>query len=164
VFHTTKLGGGSFRRYRLNMRTGEMSFTEPSEHESEFPTINPAIAGRPNDFTYSACSIDNGANSFFNAFQKVGLGGDLSLVTLPPGYYGSEPLFAPSTERDGEDAGYILEVVYNGFDHVSELQIFRADDITDKVATLTLKHHLPHQFHGYWHDDVVIAEAKAGSD
>ena len=159
VFNTTKLGGGSFRRYRLNLRTGEMRFTEPSSHESEFPTINPAIAGQPNDFTYSACSVDNGANGFFNGIQKVGPDGDPTLVTLPPGYYGSEPLFAPSTDRNGEDAGYILEVVYNGFDHVSELQIFRAEDITDKVATLRLKHHVPHQFHGFWHDDVVIADA-----
>lgn len=160
VFNTDHLGGGTFRRYRLNMRTGAMSFTEPSEHESEFPTINQAIAGRPNEWTYSACSIDNGANGFFNAFQKVGTDGTQALVTLPPGYYGSEPLYAPSTERDGEDSGYVLEVVYNGFDHVSELQIFRAADITDRVASLTLQHHLPHQFHGFWHDQVVVAEAR----
>ena len=82
------------------------------------------------------------------------------MVTLPLGYFGSEPLYAPSTERHGEDAGYLLEVVYNAFDHVSELHVFRAADIGDRLARLTLRHHLPHQFHGFWHDQVLLADAR----
>ena len=160
VFHTERLGGGSFRRYRLNLRTGAMSFEQPSDTECEFPTINPAVAGRANDWTYTACSVDNGANSFFNGFQKVGIDGVEELVTLPPGHFGSEPLYAPATERRGEDAGYVLEVVYNAVDHVSELHVFRAADIGDRLARLTLRHHLPHQFHGFWHDQVLLADAR----
>ena len=76
--------------------------------------------------------------------------GDSTLVTLPPGYYGSEPMFAPAKDATKEDDGYVLEVVYNGFDHISELQVYRADDLTDQVCKLKLKHHVPHQFHGYF--------------
>ncbi|TDJ39151.1 MAG: hypothetical protein E2O61_03295 [Gammaproteobacteria bacterium] len=43
-------------------------------------------------------------------------------VTLPPSHYGSEPLFAPAKNSQREDDGYILEVVYDGFEHMSELQ------------------------------------------
>ena len=57
---------------------------------------------------------------------------------------------APSEGAKFEDDGYLLEVVYNGFDHTSELQIYRADDITERVCTAKLKHHLPHQFHGFF--------------
>ena len=61
-----------------------------------------------------------------------------------------EPLFAPAKGATREDDGYLLEVVYDGFAHRSELQIYRADAVTDRVATLKLPHHLPHQFHGHF--------------
>jgi carotenoid cleavage dioxygenase-like enzyme len=44
----------------------------------------------------------------------------------------------------------LLEVVYDGFSHRSELQVFRADDVQDQVCVLRLSHHLPHQFHGHF--------------
>ena len=55
-----------------------------------------------------------------------------------------------------EDDGYVLEVVYNAFDHKSELQVFRADALTDQVCCLKLSHHLPHQFHGYFSSEVHV--------
>jgi all-trans-8'-apo-beta-carotenal 15,15'-oxygenase len=77
-------------------------------------------------------------------------------VTLPEGYYGSEPLFAAADNAQKEDDGYLLEVVYNAFDHVSQLQIFRSDDVTDLVCKLHLTHHLPHQFHGHFAPEVFV--------
>ncbi len=68
--------------------------------------------------------------------------------------YGSEPLFAPVKNSQREDDGYILEVVYDGFEHMSELQVYRADNITDQVGKLKLKHPIPHQFHGYFTPEV----------
>ena len=32
------------------------------EANSEFPTFNPSVSGRPHEACYTACSIDNGAN------------------------------------------------------------------------------------------------------
>lgn len=72
-------------------------------------------------------------------------------MTLPPSHYGSEPLFAPAKNSQREDDGYILEVVYDGFGHMSELQVYRVGNITDQVGKLKLKHPIPHQFHGYSH-------------
>jgi carotenoid cleavage dioxygenase-like enzyme len=73
--------------------------------------------------------------------------------------YGSEPLFAPAVGAVREDDGYVLEVVYDGWTHKSELQIYRADCITDHVCTLKLKHHVPHQFHGHFTADVFPLES-----
>ncbi len=149
-----RFNGGTYNRYTLNMSTGQLDCVQISEHESEFPTFNTATAGQKHEACYTACSIDNGANSFFNGFQKVTFDGDSALVTLPPGHYGSEPLFAPSTDARKEDDGYLLEVVYDAYAHLSELQVYRADDVTDQVCALKLKHHLPHQFHGYFSEQV----------
>ena len=149
-----RFNGGTYNRYTLNMVTGQFDTVQISEYESEFPTFNLAKAGQKHEACYTACSIDNGANSFFNGFQKVSFDGDTTLVTLPPGHYGSEPLFAPATDARKEDDGYLLEVVYDAYAHRSELQVYRADDVTDQVCALKLKHHLPHQFHGYFSDQV----------
>ena len=132
------------------MSTGEIRSERVAEVESEFPTFNTSYAGKQNDFTYTACSVDNGANSFFNAISRVTRDGDSTVVTLPPGYYGSEPVFAARPEPKREDDGYLLEVVYDGFKHLSELQIYRADNISELVCSARLKHHLPHQFHGFF--------------
>ena len=160
IFNAKELKGGWYYRYRLNMRTGEMSREQMSPTNSEFPTFNQHRAGEQQDLTFSACSVDNGSSSFFNGFQSVTFDGDITLNTLPPGFYGSEPLFAPSKDSDADADGYVLEVVYDAFEHRSSLQIFRAADITEPVAILKLRHHLPHQFHGFWHDEVLLAEAR----
>ena len=158
VFNPTgRFGGGTYQRYTLNIATGKIGREQISKHESEFPTFNPAVTGKRHEACYTACSIDNGANSFFNAFQRVNFDGAATLVTLPPGYYGSEPMFAAARNARHEDDGYVLEVVYDAFDHLSELQIFRAQDVTDRVCRLRLQHHVPHQFHGHFTPQVFIS-------
>jgi all-trans-8'-apo-beta-carotenal 15,15'-oxygenase len=149
-----RFGGGTYMRYKLNMTTGALDAEQVTDYESEFPTFNPAKTGQRQDYTYTACSIDNGANSFFNAIQKIDFDGNSQLVTLPLGHYGSEPIFAPSASASSnelaEDDGYVLEVVYDGYAHKSELQVYDARNLDDRVCSLKLKHHLPHQFHGHF--------------
>ncbi len=151
-----RFSGGTYNRYRLNLATGAISVDTLCGQESEFPTFNPAVTGSKHKVCYTACSVDNGANSFFNAFQSVSYDGDSTLVTLPPGTYGSEPLFAPAKNPKSEDDGYLLEVVYDGYTHKSELQIYRADNVNDLACTLRLRHHLPHQFHGHFSTEVFM--------
>ncbi len=149
-----RFGGGTYYRYRMNMNTGKVDTARVCEVEAEFPTFNTDYTGKKHSVTYTACSVDNGANSFFNGIQRITYDGDGTLVELPKGKYGAEPLFAPAVGATREDDGYVLEVVYDGWSHKSELQIFRADDITDHVCTLKLKHHVPHQFHGHFTTDI----------
>ncbi len=150
-----RFGGGAYMRYRLNMETGGLSRERVCKTESEFPTFNTTYTGKRNDVTWTACSVPNGANSFFNAIQRITRGGEATLLELPKGLYGSEPLFAPATDARKEDDGYVLEVVYNGFTHRSQLQIYRADSMAH-VSTLHLKHHVPHQFHGHFTPQVFM--------
>ncbi len=152
-----RFGGGAYFRYRLNLKTGAVGSERLTEHESEFPTFNPVVAGLKHSACYTACSIPNGADSFFNGFQKLDYEGNSTLVTLPPGFYGSEPMFAAKQGARAEDDGYLLEVVYNAFEHRSELQIYRAEQADDLVARLHLKHHLPHQFHGFFTPEPLLA-------
>ncbi len=156
-----KFGGGTYMRYRLNIATGKMTSERVCETESEFPTFNTVWAGRRNEVNYTACSIKNGADSFFNGIQRITREGDAKVLALPKGLYGSEPVFAPRHDAKAEDDGYVLEVVYDAFKHRSELQIYRADTMTQE-ATLKLKHHIPHQFHGHFTQQVFSEVAAAG--
>ena len=145
-----RFGGGTYLRYRLDLANGTMRYAQVSDIESEFPTFNPAVTGQRHAVTYTACSVDNGANSFFNGIQRVAFDGNAEVLTLPPGLYGSEPVFAPAADTADEDDGYLLEVVYDAHRHRSELQVFRAQSLQDRVCSLRLRHHLPHQFHGHF--------------
>jgi all-trans-8'-apo-beta-carotenal 15,15'-oxygenase len=160
IFNAGRLRGGEFRRYRLNVATGALSYEVMSPTNSEFPTFNQNKACVQHDVTYSACSVENGNDSFFNGIQRVSFDGEIQLNTLEPGYFGSEPLFAPSKHSGADHDGYVLEVVYNAHENSSSLMVFRASDISEPVATMRLRHHLPHQFHGFWHDEVLLADAR----
>lgn len=150
-----KFGGGSYMRYRLSRATGALSAEKVTATESEFPTFNLAWAGQRNEVTYTACSVKNGADSFFNAIQRITQGGDAQVLELPKGLYGSEPLFAPRAGATEEGDGYVLEVVYDAWSHRSELQIYRAATMAHE-ATLKLRHHIPHQFHGHFTPSVFM--------
>ncbi len=145
-----RIGGGEYRRFRLNLRTGSVSSDRVCEYESEFPTFDTRLAGSRHSLTYTACSVDNGADSFYNAIARIDFEGQAELLTLEPGCYGSEPLFVPAAGSICEADGYLLEVVYNACTHLSELRVFRADDLSGPVAVARLGHHLPHQFHGHF--------------
>ena len=149
-----RFGGGIYKRYALSLVTGQAKEEIISDNESEFPTFNNKLTGSRHQCTYTACSIDNGANGFFNAFQKISHDQKAELVTLPPGFYGSEPMFAPKKEAKKEDDGYLLNVIYDAFSHTSHLAIFLAQSPDERVCSLKLKHHLPHQFHGYFTERV----------
>jgi carotenoid cleavage dioxygenase-like enzyme len=108
-----KFGGGTYMRYRLNMGSGALSAAQVSTTESEFPTFNTDWSGKRNQVTYTACSIKNGADSFFNAIQRITHDGEAQVLELPKGLYGSEPLFATRAGATDEGDGYVLEVVYD---------------------------------------------------
>ncbi|MCP5179812.1 MAG: carotenoid oxygenase family protein [Pseudomonadales bacterium] len=152
----SRFNGGQYLRFQLNLKDGSLAKQKVCSTESEFPTFNNAFAGRRNEVTWTACSVPNGADSFFNAIQRMTHDGEATLLELPKGLYGSEPLFAPADNATREDDGYLLEVVYDGFRHRSDLQIYRADSM-EQVAVLHLKHHVPHQFHGFFTHDVFLS-------
>ena len=154
---SSRFNGGFYKRYVLNLATGSISESQISDTECEFPTYNTAYTGAKHGITYTACSVDNGYNGFFNGIQRVTYDGDCKVLTLPPGFYGSEPVFAPAANAQREDDGYLMEVVYDGYKHKSELHIYRADNLDDQVCNLPLQHHLPHQFHGHFTSEVFTA-------
>lgn len=145
-----RFGGGEYRRYYLNLSNGSARDECVSDLEMEFPTFDTRRTGERGQTTFAACSVDNGANSFFNGIVSVDPSNHVTSHMLTPGCYASEPLYAPAANSDKPEDGYLLEVVYDARKHLSELQIFSAADISTPRCVLGLKHHVPHQFHGFF--------------
>lgn len=150
-----RFGGGSYQRFHLDLTSGQCRSEQVTQVESEFPSFNPAFTGQRHSATWTACSIPNGADSFFNGIQRVDFDGRSDVVTLEAGCYGSEPLFVPAPNATREDDGWLLEVVYDAWKHRSELRILRADNVREEVARLALPHHIPHQFHGFFTPELL---------
>ncbi len=70
--------------------------------------------------------------------------------------FSGEPVFIPYPNGVEEDDGWLLSMVYDASIHRSYLIILNAQDITQEVAKLYLKHHVPHGFHGNWTSKVFI--------
>jgi len=158
---SSRIGGGTYFRFYLDLGSGAVRRELRNDQECEFPTVDGRLTGSPDVACYTACSVANGADSYFNAFQRVGPDGDATLMTLPPGLYASEPLFAPAAGSMRESDGYLLDVIYDAHRHSSELWIHRADRPTDRIAAARLRHHLPHQFHGFFTPEVLLDRASA---
>ncbi len=145
--------GSEYRRYRIDLTSGSVTFEVLSDLESDFPTFDTSQAGRRSDVSFTSGFVDNGGDRFFNTIERVDPQRGNQRVTLPAGSYGSEPFFAPSSnasERSSRrrNRGYVLHSVYNSTTHRSELHIHRAENLDDQLAKITLRHHIPHQFHG----------------
>jgi all-trans-8'-apo-beta-carotenal 15,15'-oxygenase len=61
-----------------------------------------------------------------------------------------EPIFVPHPQATEEDQGWVLSLVYDASNHRSDLVILDAQDISNPVAKLHLKHHIPYGLHGSW--------------
>lgn len=151
MWHADRLGGGEFLRYSIAKNDGKVSSRVVCDIESEFPQWDFRKTGMQHQWTYAAAVVPNDDDSFFNALVKVDVEtGKTQLQKLPVGCFASEPIFVPRPAGEGEDDGVLLSVIYNANSQCSELWVLDAADIADVQARVLLPHHIPHQFHGFF--------------
>ena len=121
----------------------------------EFPVWNGDHSGADNRYTWLGSIVENGTPYDFNAYQKIDHEkGELTLHDYGEGRFTSEANFVPSLDRAGEDAGYLVSIVYNHTRGKSEVVIVDADDMQREVAVIPLRHHVPFGFHGNFYPQV----------
>jgi carotenoid cleavage dioxygenase len=76
--------------------------------------------------------------------------GDVKVYDSGAGRYVSEAIFVPRTPDSPESQGYLLTAVYDANTELSELVILDADTLSEPIARVPLKNHIPHGFHGGW--------------
>ena len=138
-------------RYRFNMRTGAVSEGALDDDNTEFPTMNLAMLGRPTRFAY-AMRISPEPTLLFDGIVKY----DTSAGTedrhwFGPGRWGSEAPFAARRGAVSEDDGYVVSFVHDENEDRSEVVVLDAGDLSaGPVARVLLPARVPLGFHAAW--------------
>ena len=152
IFHQPFPASGKMQRYRFNMITGAVQTEElPNELPCEFPQWDWRKTGTKSRIIYTAAICQNETPGFYNALQRIDLeNGSVKVFDSGAGRYVSEPIFVPRTPDSPESQGYLLTAVYDASTELSELVILDAETLSEPIATVPLKNHIPHGFHGGW--------------
>lgn len=146
-----KLDPGQLWRFKFNLTTQavERQLLEP--RCCEFPTLHPQKVGRPYRYVYLGATDRSTGNAPLQAVVKVDLvSGERQLWSAAPRGFGGEPVFVPRTDDPTapEDDGWLLLLIFNAERERSELVVLNAQDLSQPVARLGLKHHVPYGLHG----------------
>jgi carotenoid cleavage dioxygenase len=118
----------------------------------EFPRINDLFQGKRHRFGYST-EIDIGETWFrTGSLRKHDLAaGRSERHDVGAGRAAGEPIFVPAPDEAGEDAGWILSMVYDAGRDASDLVVIDAADFAAApVAVIHLPRRVPFGFHGSW--------------
>ncbi len=137
-----------FRRYRLDVATGETQWQIIGEESIDLPRIHYSKHnGRPYHFVYGIGTNSQFGNDFTNQLVKINVETGVTLTWFQEGHYPGEPVFVPAPEGQAEDEGVVLSVVLDATAGYSYLLVLNAQDFTE-MARVEVSQHIPFGFHG----------------
>jgi carotenoid cleavage dioxygenase len=138
-------------RYRFNLRTGKTTEHMLDDDNSEFPSINQGVVGRPSRYAYNM-HISPESTLLFDGLMKYDTNTGASVTHwFGEGRWGSEAPFAPRPDAEGEDDGYVVSYVYDEREGRSEVEVLDARDIcAGPVCRVRLPVRVPIGFHATW--------------
>jgi carotenoid cleavage dioxygenase len=117
---------------------------------TDFPTINDAVLGRRNRYSYAIAFPGGGLHQ--HAVVKYDNNtGQRQLTELGTHRIPGEAVFVAAEGGTAEDDGYLLTIVNDTKNNTSEFLVLNAHDISaPPVATVELPHRVPGGIHGSW--------------
>lgn len=143
------LDPGQLFRFKFDLKTQavEQQLIEP--RCCEFPVMHPDHVGRPYRYAYLGAAHHPTGNAPLQSVIKVDLvSGERQIWSAAPRGFAGEPIFVPRPNGQSEDEGWLLLLTFNSELERSELVILNAQDLSEPVAKLRLKHHVPYGLHG----------------
>lgn len=134
--------------WRMNMKTGKGTETQLDDALSEFPVVNLDHSTQKTKWSYHVV-MDDHVLQRFSALRKYDLStGRYEQHDFGPGVFGSEPAFAPSSQR--EDDGWLITITTD-LNGNSETRIIDPANFSGPpVARIKLPQRVPAGFHGTW--------------
>lgn len=134
-------------RITLDPAAGTTSLTVLEDRPCEFPRVAPADEGRTYRYGYAPSST---VGIEFDSVLKF----DHDRGTSTFHHYGEgtvcgEAVFAPDPDEVGDDAGWLLNFVYDTSTDSSDFVIVDARDMTE-TARIRMPRRVPFGFHGSW--------------
>lgn len=143
-------------RWRISDSTGTgttdvVTDEQLDDRPSDFPRLNDHLLGRPARFGYVSHGDDWSDEVVeFTGITKHDLTSGTSVLhQYTPAAICGEAVFAPDPDRDGEDAGWLLNFVHDRAESVSSLVVLDAQTMTE-AARVIIPRRVPFGFHGSW--------------
>lgn len=140
---------GRYHRAVLSPREGRFRSEELWEVSCEFPRVSPRSVAQEHRRVWMAIHIGDTRGIFDGLAHLDPESGKIETVSLGAGTYPSEPVFVPDPEGQGEDAGWVLSLVYDAKAHRSYLAVLDGRRLGDgPIAEAHFDHPIPFTFHG----------------
>jgi carotenoid cleavage dioxygenase len=146
----------TLHRWTIDPVAGTVRTEQLDDQWAEFPRVADARSGLPNRYGYAGRATTWGTEAVqFTGVVKWDLEAGRSSVH----HYGDtceagEAVFAPDPEGTSEDAGWLLNLVFDRATGASSLVVLDAGDLeAEPVATVHLPRRVPFGFHGNWMAD-----------
>jgi len=138
-------------RWRLDLATGTVTEQQLDDRAGDFPRVNDDRAGEDTRYGYVARAARwAGEEVSFDGFVKHDLHrGTAEVYDYGTGSVAGEAAFAPDPTRKGDDAGWLLNYVWDRAEGTSDLVVVDAQAL-EEVARVHLPRRVPAGFHGNW--------------
>jgi carotenoid cleavage dioxygenase-like enzyme len=149
---TARFDAAKLHRWILDPAKGSVVETALDDRSIEFPRVDERRMGSAHRFGYAVANPGGGVNQPATELVKYDLAtGRSETHDFGPGRVPSEGVFAPASDRSGEDEGYVLTYVYDQRENASDFVVLDASRIAaPPVAEVRLPQRVPYGFHGSW--------------
>ena len=148
---------GKLWQLELNLSKKTVISEKIEERGCDFPSVHPRWVGKEHRYLYLNVSRTPAENGPLQAIMKLDKKSkEKQIWSASPREFPGEPVFVPHPHGVKEEDGWLISMVYDATLHQSYLIILDAKDITQEVAKLYLKNHVPHGFHGNWTPKIFI--------
>ena len=141
-------------RWTLNTETGKASEAAFEDRGMDFPMIDKRLQGRPHRYAYGL-HLTPGTDAY--PAHPIGLlkvdheTGRTDLWATTEAAQPDEALFIPASEGASEDEGWLMTMVYNRAEDISEVVILDAQQVASgPIARIKMPRRVPFGFHGTW--------------
>lgn len=140
---------GRYHRGVLDLRAETFRSEEVWDVSCEFPRVSPRTTTKAHRFAWLA-SHGQDTRQMFDRLTRLDCEtGEVQTCSLGEGTYPSEPVFVPDPTGDGENAGWVLSLVYDANTHRSYVAVIDGRRFGEgPVAEAHFDHHIPLTFHG----------------
>jgi len=142
-------GMAALTRLKVDLATGRVERrTFDTGTSNEFPTINPAFAGRRQRYAYIACNPADRTAGLQQQLARIDFEtGTVARHDFGPNGYPGEPLFIAT--GDAEDDGVVVTLVFDAASGRTSIVGLDARDLAaSPLFTARLRHHVPFSLHG----------------
>jgi carotenoid cleavage dioxygenase len=139
-------------RFTIDTTVGRVVETPLDDRAIEFPRVDERRTGNANRYGYAVANPGGGVNQPATKLLKYDLSsGRVDEHDFGPGRVPGEGVFAPASDRAGEDEGWVMTYVYDVADDTSDFVVLDAQRFTTPpVAVVRLPQRVPYGFHGSW--------------